>query len=183
MSIKLTTPLTEAKIKDLKIGDEILLSGIIYTARDSAHQKFIDLLDEKKELPFDPVGSVIFYVGPSPAQPGQAIGAAGPTTSYRMDPFANEMMEVGVKGMIGKGARSQEVIDGMKKYCGVYFGATGGAAALLSKSVVEAEVIAFEELGPEAVRRLVVKDMPLIVINDCYGNDLYVEGRKEWEEK
>ncbi|MEA3500185.1 MAG: Fe-S-containing hydro-lyase [Candidatus Marinimicrobia bacterium] len=183
MSIKLTAPLTEDKIKDLKIGDEILLSGTIYTARDSAHQKLVDLLKEKKELPFDPVGSVIFYVGPSPAQPGQAIGAAGPTTSYRMDPFANKMMEVGVKGMIGKGARSQEVIDGMKKYCGVYFGATGGAAALLSKSVLEAEVIAFDELGPEAVRKLKVKDMPLIVINDCYGNDLYIEGKKKWEEK
>jgi len=183
MSIKLTAPLTDDKIKDLKIGDEILLSGTIYTARDSAHQKLVDLLKEKKDLPFDPNGSVIFYVGPSPAKPGQVIGAAGPTTSYRMDSLVNTLLKVGMKGMIGKGPRSQEVIDGMKKYCGVYFGATGGAAALLSKSIVKAEVIAFDELGPEAIRKLEVKDMPLIVINDCKGNDLYVEGQKKWVEE
>lgn len=183
MSIKLTAPLTEDKIKDLKIGDEILLSGTIYTARDSAHQKLVDLLAENKDLPFNVEGSVIFYVGPSPAKPGQVIGAAGPTTSYRMDSFVNTLLKVGMKGMIGKGPRSQEVIDGMKKYCGVYFGATGGAAALLSKSIVKAEVIAFDELGPEAIRKLEVKDMPLIVINDCKGNDLYVEGQKKWVEE
>ncbi len=180
MSIKLETPLTEEKIKDLKIGDEILLNGTIYTARDAAHKKLVDLLKENKILPFDPEGSVIFYVGPSPAQPGKVIGAAGPTTSYRMDPFVNSLLKVGMKGMIGKGERSKEVIDGIKKYCAVYFGATGGAAALLSKSIVEAKVIAFDELGPEAIRKLKVKDMPLIVINDCKGNDLYVEGQKKW---
>ncbi len=183
MSIHLTTPLTKDKIKNLKIGDEVFLSGTIYTARDAAHQKLVDLLKDNKELPFDVDGSVIYYVGPSPAQPGQAIGAAGPTTSYRMDPFVEDLLKVGMKGMIGKGARSENVIKGIKKHTAVYFGATGGAAALLSKTITKAEVIAFEELGPEAVRRLEVKDMPLIVINDCEGNDLYVEGRKKWEIK
>ncbi|OQX71053.1 MAG: fumarate hydratase [Candidatus Cloacimonas sp. 4484_275] len=183
MAVKLTTPLTEEKIKNLKIGDEVLLSGIIYTARDAAHQKLVDLISAGKKLPFDPVGSVIFYVGPSPAKPGQVIGAAGPTTSYRMDPFVPQMFEAGMRGMIGKGPRSKEVIEAIVKYCGVYFGATGGAAALLSKSIKEAEVIAFPELGPEAVRRLRVENMPLIVINDCRGNDLYQEGVQKWSEK
>jgi fumarate hydratase subunit beta len=183
MSIHLTTPLTEEKIKALKIGDEVFLSGTIYTARDAAHQKLVDLLKDNKELPFDVDGSVIYYVGPSPAQPGQAIGAAGPTTSYRMDPFVEDLLKVGMKGMIGKGARSEKVIEGIKKHTAVYFGATGGAAALLSKTITKAEVIAFDELGPEAVRKIEVKDMPLIVINDCEGNDLYVEGRKKWETK
>jgi len=183
MSIYLTTPLTDDKIKDLKIGDEVFLSGIVYTARDAAHQKLVDLLKDNKELPFDINGSVIYYVGPSPAQPGQAIGAAGPTTSYRMDSFVEDLLQQGMKGMIGKGSRSKEVIEGIKKHVAVYFGATGGAAALLSKSVTKAEVIAFEELGPEAIRKLEVKDMPLIVVNDCNGQDLYVEGRKKWQKK
>lgn len=181
MSVYLTTPLTDDKIKDLKIGDEVFLSGIVYTARDAAHQKLVDLLKDNKELPFDINGSVIYYVGPSPAQPGQAIGAAGPTTSYRMDSFVEDLLQEGMKGMIGKGSRSEEVIEGMKNHIAVYFGATGGAAALLSKTVTKAEVIAFEELGPEAIRRLEVKDMPLIVVNDCTGKDLYVEGRKKWQ--
>ena len=181
MAKYLTTPLNEDKVKDLKIGDEIFLSGTIYTARDAAHKKLVDLLKENKKLPFDVEGSIIYYVGPSPAQPGQAIGAAGPTTSYRMDPFVEDLLLVGMKGMIGKGARSKNVIDGLKKHCAVYFGATGGAAALISKTITKAEVIAFDELGPEAVRRIEVKDMPLIVINDCKGNDLYMEGRKKWE--
>jgi fumarate hydratase subunit beta len=183
MSIKLSTPLTDEKIENLKIGDEVFLSGVIYTARDAAHKKLVDLINENKSLPFDPEGSVIYYVGPTPAQPGQVIGSAGPTTSYRMDPYVNDLLKVGMKGMIGKGERTQEVIDGIKKHKGVYFGATGGAGALLSKTIVSAEVIAFDELGPEAIRRLEVKDMPLIVINDCTGNDLYVEGRKKWEVK
>ncbi|MFO8055614.1 MAG: Fe-S-containing hydro-lyase [Bacteroidales bacterium] len=180
MRKQLTTPLTDEKVKDLKIGDEILLSGIIYTARDAAHKKLVDLLADNKALPFDIHGSIIYYVGPTPAQPGQVIGAAGPTTSYRMDPFVEKLLNAGMKGMIGKGARSEPVIEGLKKHCAVYFGATGGAAALLAKTIKKAEVIAFEELGTEAVRRLEVKDMPLIVINDCQGNDLYVEGRKAW---
>ncbi len=182
MSIHLTTPLDDEKVRQLNIGDEVFLSGTIYTARDAAHKKLVDLLTEGKELPFNPEGSVVFYVGPSPAQPGQAIGAAGPTTSYRMDPFVNDLLKVGMKGMIGKGSRNADVVDGLKKHIAVYFGATGGAAALLSKTITKAEVIAFPELGPEAVRRLEVKDMPLIVINDCYGKDLYIEGRKKWEQ-
>lgn len=178
--IKIETPLTDEVIKNLKIGDRVLLSGIIYTARDSAHQKLVDLLSNNTPLPFEPEGSVIYYVGPSPAKPGNIIGAAGPTTSYRMDPFTPQLLDAGVKGMIGKGQRSKEVIESMKKNIAVYFGATGGAAALISKSIIEAEVIAFKELGPEAVRRLKVKDMPLIVINDCYGNDLYKVGQEKF---
>lgn len=177
---KISTPLTDEVIKKLEIGMQVLLSGTIYTARDAAHQKLADLLSSGKQLPFEPEGSVIYYVGPTPAKPGSVIGAAGPTTSYRMDPFAPALLDAGIKGMIGKGSRSEKVIDSIKKNTAVYFGATGGAAALISKSVVEAEIIAFEELGPEAVRRLKVKDMPLIVINDCNGNDLYIEGRNKW---
>jgi len=179
--IKLNAPLKQEDVKSLKIGDQIYLSGVIYTARDSAHQKLVDLLKAGKELPFDPEGSVIFYVGPSPAKPGQVIGAAGPTTSYRMDPFVIDLLKVGMKGMIGKGPRSAEVKEGLKQYTGVYFGATGGAAALLAKTITEAEVIAFPELGPEAVRRLVVKDMPLIVVNDCLGGDLYEKGVEDYK--
>ncbi|MDA3819793.1 MAG: Fe-S-containing hydro-lyase [Candidatus Delongbacteria bacterium] len=181
--VNLETPLTDEKVKNLQIGDEVFLSGIIYTARDAAHKKLVDLIHDNKALPFDVKGSVVYYVGPTPAQPGQAIGAAGPTTSYRMDPFVEDMFKAGMKGMIGKGARSKPVIEGLKKYTGVYFGATGGAAALISKCIKKAEVIAFDELGPEAVRKLEVKDMPLIVINDSTGKDLYNEGRKAWENK
>ncbi|MBA7606539.1 L(+)-tartrate dehydratase subunit beta [subsurface metagenome] len=183
VSIRLETPLTDEAIKNLKIGDQILLSGYIYTARDAAHKRLVDLIKKKESLPFDPNGSVIFYVGPSPAKPGYVIGAAGPTTSYRMDPFVEDLLDAGMKAMIGKGPRSKEVIELLKKYCAVYFGATGGAAALLSKSIVEAEVIAFEDLGTEAVRRLKVKEMPLILINDCYGNDLYLQGQEKWAVK
>ncbi|MEA1874529.1 MAG: Fe-S-containing hydro-lyase [Bacteroidota bacterium] len=183
MSIHITTPLDNEIIKKLKIGDEVFISGTIYTARDAAHQKLVDLLNDNKALPFDTKGAVIYYVGPSPAQPGQAIGAAGPTTSYRMDPFVEDLLQVGMKGMIGKGARSAEVVNGLKTHCAVYFGATGGAAALLSKTIKKAEVIAFDELGPEAVRKLEVENMPLIVINDCTGKDLYVEGRKKWADQ
>jgi fumarate hydratase subunit beta len=183
MSIHITTPLDNETIKKLKIGDEVFISGTIYTARDAAHKKLVDLLDNNEALPFDPKGAVIFYVGPSPAQPGQAIGAAGPTTSYRMDPFVEDLLQVGVKGMIGKGSRSADVVTGLKNHCAVYFGATGGAAALLSKTIKKAEVIAFDELGPEAVRKLEVENMPLIVINDCTGKDLYIEGRKKWADQ
>ena len=179
-AIKVETPLTDEIASKLKIGDQVSLSGVVFTARDAAHQKLIDLLLNNNSLPFDLKGSIIYYVGPSPAKPGYVIGAAGPTTSYRMDPFTPALLDAGVKGMIGKGPRSKEVLESMKKNIAIYFGATGGAAALISKSIVEAEVIAFEELGPEAVRRLKVKNMPLIVINDCYGNDLYIEGQKKW---
>lgn len=176
MAKKIKTPLTDKIIKTLHTGDEILLSGIIYTARDIAHVRLVAMIQNGEKLPFDFAGSVIYYVGPSPAPAGQVIGAAGPTSSYRMDPFVPDMFSVGMKGMIGKGPRSKEVVNAIKENCAVYFGATGGAAALLSKSIVESETITFEDLGTEAIRRLRIKDMPVIVINDCYGGDLYKEG-------
>lgn len=177
---KIQTPLTEDDVKKLKVGDRVSLSGIVYTARDAAHKRMVELVKQGKPLPFDLAGSVIYYVGPSPARPGQVIGAAGPTTSYRMDSYTPVLLEHGVRGMIGKGQRSEEVIRAMKKHPSVYFGATGGAGALISKSIVEAQVIAFDDLGTEAVRRLRIEDMPLVVINNCSGDDLYVLGRKQW---
>ncbi len=180
MSIKIETPLTDTTVKKLKTGDEILLSGTIYTARDMAHERLVSMIKNNRELPFNIKGSVIYYSGPSPARPGHVIGSAGPTTSYRMDSFVPLLLIRGLKGMIGKGPRSEKVIEGLKANCAVYFGATGGAAALISRSITEAEVIAFNELGTEALRRLTVKDMPLIVINDCYGNDLHKEGIKKY---
>lgn len=173
-------PLTDDIVKEMKIGTQVFLSGTVYTARDAAHKKLVELISDGGSLPFELRGSIIYYVGPSPAKPGYVIGAAGPTTSYRMDPYAPLLLDNGVKAMIGKGMRSQEVVQSMMKNVAVYLGATGGAAALISKSILEAEVIAFEDLGTEAVRRLKVKEMPLIVINDCYGNDLYKQGQKEW---
>ncbi len=170
------SPLTEELIRTLRIGDAVLLSGIIYTARDMAHARLMDMIKSGDKLPFDAEGSVIYYVGPSPAPPGRIIGSAGPTTSYRMDTFVPEMFETGMKGMIGKGPRSGDVKRLIVEKCGIYFGATGGAAALISKSIVESEIIAFPEFGTEALRKLKVKDMPLIVINDSYGGDLYIEG-------
>ena len=180
---RLKTPLTDEVIKTLKTGDTVLISGIIYTARDAAHARLVALLDDGKDLPFDPTGAIMYYVGPSPAPPGRPIGSAGPTTSYRMDPFAPRLLEVGLKGMIGKGPRSEEVKAAIKKYTGVYFAAVGGAAALISQSVLEAEIIAYEDLGPEAVRRLVVKDFPAIVANDVYGGDLFIEGIEKYKIK
>jgi len=181
--LNIRTPLTDEIIKKMKIGDQVLLSGTIFTARDAAHQKLSDLISENKPLPFDLKGSVIYYVGPSPAKPGAVIGSAGPTTSYRMDPYAPLLLAKGLKAMIGKGQRSKEVIKACKDHTAVYFGATGGAAALLSKSIRQSEVIAFEQLGPEAIRKLTIKDMPLIVINDCYGRDLYAQSREKWASK
>ncbi|UCB46376.1 MAG: Fe-S-containing hydro-lyase [Spirochaetota bacterium] len=177
---KIEAPLTDETVKGLNAGDQVLLSGIIYTARDAAHKRLVELLEGGNPLPFNLKGSVIYYVGPSPAPPGFVIGAAGPTTSYRMDPYAPLLIEHGMKGMIGKGQRSDELIDKMKERLAVYFGATGGAAALISKAIVQAKVIAFDDLGTEAVRELAVKDMPLVVINDCYGGDLYIQGREQW---
>lgn len=173
---RIEAPLTDKTIKTLFSGDEILLSGIIFTARDMAHTRLVEMIKKNQILPFNVKGSVIFYVGPSPAPPGKVIGSAGPTTSYRMDTFVEDMFIAGMKGMIGKGPRSEKIVNVIKDYSGIYFGATGGAAALLSKSIIEAEVIAFDDLGTEAVRKLRVKDMPLIVINDSYGSDLYLDG-------
>jgi len=174
--IRIETPVTEELLSGLKIGDRVLISGTIYTGRDAAHKRMVEALDKGEELPFDVNGQVIYYAGPAPTPPGKPIGSVGPTTSYRMDPYAPRMMEAGLKGMIGKGPRAVEVIEAMVKYKAVYFAAIGGSAALLARKVKSAEIIAYEELGPEAVRRLVVEDFPVIVVNDLEGNDLYVEG-------
>lgn len=180
MEIKLHTPLTADKLKGLKAGDSILLSGVIYSARDAAHKRLIDLLNEGKELPLNIKDETIYYVGPSPAKPGNVIGSAGPTTSYRMDAYAPRLMDLGLKGMIGKGARNKEVIDAIVRNGAVYFGAIGGAAALIAKSIVKSEIIAYEDLGAEAIRRMEVKDMPLVVIIDTEGNNLYEIGQKDY---
>lgn len=179
-TLKLTPPLTDADLLPLKIGDKVLVSGVIYTARDAAHKRLVDLLAAGQKLPVDFKGQILYYVGPSPAAPGRVIGAAGPTTSYRMDSFTPTMLQLGLKAMIGKGKRSPEVIAALKQYKAVYLGATGGAGALISQCIKKAEVVAFPELGPEAVRRLEVEDLPTIVINDCQGGDLYEVGIKEY---
>ena len=179
----LRTPLTDADVEKLKIGDSVRLSGVIYTARDAAHKRMIEGLDKGEPLPFDIRGSLVYYVGPSPTMPGRVIGSAGPTTAYRMDPYAPRLMEIGMKGMIAKGKRSDAVKEAMKKHKVVYLGATGGAAALIAKCVKKCDVIAYEDLGPEAVRRLEVEEMPLVVVTDCHGGDLYIEGRKQYEQK
>jgi fumarate hydratase subunit beta len=178
--IKLTTPLTDADVENLRIGDRVLLNGVLLTGRDSAHKRLIELLKEGKELPVDLKGQVIYYVGPAPAKPGQIIGSAGPTTSYRMDAYTPQLLALGLKGMIGKGSRSPEVIAAMKKFKAVYFGATGGAGALLSRCIKKAEVILYPDLGPEAIMRLEVEDFPVTVVNDIRGNDLYQEGASRY---
>ncbi len=173
---RLTTPLSEEDVSKLKIGDSVLLNGIIYTGRDAAHKRLVELLKEGKELPIDIKGHIMYYVGPSPAKPGQAIGSAGPTTSYRMDPYSPVLMKMGMKGMIGKGPRGEEVKKAVKEYKAIYFAATGGAAALIANSIKKAEVVLYEDLGAEAVRKLTVEDFPCIVANDIYGGDIYQEG-------
>jgi fumarate hydratase subunit beta len=173
---RIETPLDDRVIEELKSGQKVFLSGYIYTARDAAHKRFIDALSNGESLPLNIDHQVIYYCGPSPAPPGRVIGACGPTTSSRMDLYAPKLIALGLKGMIGKGRRSTVVREAISHYRAVYFGATGGAGALLSGSVVSSEVIAYEDLGPEAVRRLEVRDMPLFVINDVYGNDLYEAG-------
>ncbi len=180
-SVEITTPLSDDVVKSLRSGAQVTLSGTIYSARDAAHKKLLELILSGKPLPFDLRGSVIFYLGPSPAPPGRIIGSAGPTTSGRMDSFVRVLMERGLKGMIGKGKRSPEVIGLLKEFVGVYFGATGGTGALLARSVKESNLLAFPELGPEAILRLRVEALPLIVIDDCYGNDLYSESVARWE--
>lgn len=179
--IRLTTPLSDSDIEQLAAGDQVLLTGTVYTARDAAHARLVDLVREGKPLPFDPQGQVIYFVGPTPPPPGRPIGSAGPTTSYRMDPYSPVLIARGLKGMIGKGKRAAEVVEAMKEHKAVYFGATGGAAALIARRITSAEVVAYEDLGPEAVRRLTVEDFPATVIIDCRGNDAYVEGRKKYQ--
>jgi fumarate hydratase subunit beta len=177
---RITTPLTDQVIEGLRTGERLLITGLIYTARDTAHKRLIALLDQGKALPFDIAGQIIYYVGPTPPRPGRALGAAGPTTSNRMDVYTPQLIAQGLKGMIGKGARSQEVRAAIRRHKAAYLGATGGAGALLSQCIKKAEVIAFAELGPEAIRRLEVEDFPVVVINDCYGNDLYEESLKQF---
>ena len=180
MEKRITTPLTLEKVKDLKAGDTVLISGTIYTSRDAGHKRLVELLDKGESLPFDPKDQIIYYVGPTPTKPGHAFGSAGPTSSYRMDPYAPRLLEVGLRGMIGKGLRNEEVIDSIKKNGGVYFAAIGGAAALIGKSVKSAEIIAYEDLGAEALRELQVEDLPVIVVIDSEGNNLYEQGQKEY---
>ena len=180
MAREITLPLTEEIAKTLHAGDQVLLTGTIYTSRDAGHKRMCEALAKGEDIPFDPKDATIYYVGPTPAKPGQVIGSAGPTTSGRMDAYAPTMMSVGARGMIGKGARLPEVVDAMKKYSGVYFGAIGGAGALLAKCIKKAELIAFEDLGAEALRKLYVEDMPVVVIIDSEGNNLYEEGRKAY---
>ena len=170
---KITTPLDDKNVKELKAGDSVLITGYIYTARDAAHKRLIELIEKEQELPIDIKGQIIYYVGPAPAKPGYPCGSAGPTTSYRMDPYAPYLLDLGLKGMIGKGLRSKELIDSMKKNKAVYFGAVGGAAALIARSIKKSEVIAYEDLGAEAIYRYYVEDFPAIVIIDCLGNSLY----------
>jgi fumarate hydratase subunit beta len=177
---RITTPLRESVTETLRAGEKIFLTGYIYTARDAAHKRFMEAIGEGEPLPFDLTDQIIYYCGPSPAPPGRVIGACGPTTSTRMDAYAPKLLSLGLKGMIGKGKRSQAVREAIRQFKALYFGATGGAGALLSKSVISSEVVAYEDLGPEAVVRLGVKDMPLFVIDDVLGNDLYEEGMKQY---
>jgi len=178
--IDLKTPLTDIIVDELRAGDKVRISGILYTARDAAHKRLLELIKNGEDLPFNLNGQLLYYVGPSPAGPGQATGSAGPTTSYRMDAYTPTLIKMGLKGTIGKGGRSEDVIEAMKKYKAVYLAAVGGAAALLARTIKKAGVIAFEDLGTEAIRELQVENFPAIVINDTKGNDLYKEGIKKY---
>ncbi|MEM1524864.1 MAG: Fe-S-containing hydro-lyase [Nitrososphaerales archaeon] len=174
--IKITTPLNDDVVKSLRVGDKVEINGVIYTARDAAHKRFIDAINKGEKLPFDPKGQIIYYVGPTPPRPGMIIGSAGPTSSYRMDVFLEPLLKLGLKGTIGKGYRSQAAIDAMVKYGAVYFVAVGGAGALISKRIKKAEIIAYEDLGTEAVNKLEVESFPVIVANDTLGNDIFKLG-------
>lgn len=178
--IKVTAPLTNEAAGKLKAGDKVLITGVLYTARDAAHKRLIELLDKGEALPFDIKGQIIYYVGPTPAKPGQVIGSAGPTTSGRMDAYAPRLLDLGVKGMIGKGARNKDVLEAIVRNKAVYFAAVGGAAALIARSIKKAEIVAYEDLGPEAIRRLEVVDFPAIVVNDCVGGDLFKAGVEKY---
>lgn len=178
---KIHTPLTNETVTDLKAGDSVLISGTVFTARDAAHKRLFELLQAGKELPLDVKGQIIYYVGPAPAKPGHACGSAGPTSSYRMDAYTPALLDLGLKGMIGKGIRSQSVIDSMIKNKCVYFAAVGGAAALIARSIHTIEPIAYEDLGTEAIRKMTVIDFPAIVVIDADGNNLYESGRKVYQ--
>lgn len=181
--IKLNTPLSEEAVEKLRIGQRVAINGVIYTGRDAAHKKLVELLDSGQELPVNLQGQIIYYVGPSPTKPGQVIGSAGPTTSGRMDAYTPRLLTLGLKGMIGKGKRSPEVINAMRQHKAVYFAAVGGAAAIISKCIKSCKVVAYPELGPEAIHELVVEDLPVIVVNDTLGGDLYEEGSKIYASK
>ncbi|MCY6957401.1 Fe-S-containing hydro-lyase [Clostridium brassicae] len=180
MDKKITTPLNNVSVEKLKVGDTVLISGTIYTARDAAHKRLIELIDKNQKLPIEIENQIIYYVGPTPAKPGIPIGSAGPTTSYRMDAYTPQLLDRGLKGMIGKGLRSQEVIDSIVKNKAVYFAAIGGAAALIAKSIVKSEIVTYEDLGSEAIRKLEIVDFPAIVVIDSKGNNLYDMGPKEY---
>lgn len=180
MEIKITLPLTKDKVKELKAGDSCLLSGVMYTARDAAHKRLFELIKAGKELPVEIKDSTFYFVGPTPKREGEAIGSAGPTTSYRMDAYSPALIALGQTGMIGKGKRSDEVIKAMKEHGAVYFGAIGGCGALLSKCIKKCEVVAYEDLGAEAIHRLEVEDFPAVVVIDSFGNNLYETGRNAY---
>lgn len=182
MDKKINIPFTEEEACKLKAGDKVLISGSIYTARDAAHKRLIELLDKGENLPIEIKDKIIYYVGPTPARPNKPIGSAGPTTSYRMDAYTPKLLELGLRGMIGKGLRSKEVVDSIIKNKAVYFGAIGGAAALISKCIKDSKVIAYDDLGSEAIRKLEVENFPAVVVIDSYGNNLYKNGQKQYLE-
>jgi len=179
--IELKTPISNSTIEKLKAGDKVRISGVLYTARDAAHKRLIEMVEAGNNLPFDVKGQLLYYVGPTPAKPGQVIGSAGPTTSYRMDTYAPTLIKMGLKGTIGKGGRSKEVQEAMKQYKAVYFAAVGGAAALIAKTIKKVEIIAFDDLGTEAIRKMEVENFPAIVVNDTKGGDLYNIGREKYK--
>ena len=181
MPLNITSPLDMQVIEKLRAGDQVLISGTLYVARDAAHKRLVETLDKGEKLPFEVEGQTVYYMGPSPAKPGKVIGAAGPTTSGRMDAYAPRLMEAGLKGMIGKGARNQDVKDALKKHKAIYFAGIGGAGALISQCIKEAEVVAYDDLGAEALRRLTVENFPATVVNDIYGGDLYEEGKVKYQ--
>ena len=181
--VKIKTPLDEKTIESLEAGDQVLITGVIYSARDAAHKRLVEALDKKEKLPLELKNQIIYYMGPAPAKPGYASGSAGPTTSYRMDAYSPRLMAEGLKGMIGKGNRTQPVKDAIKKYKAVYFAAIGGAGALIAKSIKKVEVIAYNDLGAEAIRKLEVENFPATVINDIHGADLYDQGKAKYQIK
>jgi fumarate hydratase subunit beta len=181
--VRITTPLTDEIVESLHAGDRLLITGTIYTGRDAAHKRLVALIDKGEPLPIDVRGQIIYFVGPTPPKPGEVIGSAGPTTWGRMDAYSPKLLALGLKGMIGKGSRNEAVKEALKRNKAVYLGATGGAGALLSKRIVAAKVVAYEDLGAEAIRELEVNDFPVVVINDMYGGDLYVEGRRQYERR
>lgn len=183
VQIKVSLPLRDEDIETLKAGDRVLLSGVVYTARDAAHKRMTEQEQQGIALPFEVSGQVIYYTGPTPAKPGEVIGSAGPTTSGRMDLYTPALLEKGLKGMIGKGYRSDEVKEAIKKNRAVYFGAVGGAAALISRSIKSVEVIAYDDLGPEAIRKMTIVDFPVFVINDAHGGDIYQDGVEKYREQ